>query len=228
MYETPIIWRYEGDAEAGRRYRRQGAALMGMTENFMSYMGLQQLVLRRRVTPDVHIECVCCFGIRTVTITTAAGAGDEARILRECFANTTVALAYVLDVVGVEAVPQTAQCAIEPVCKTCIAPASYPEDYYCTRGIRYTVAVCDGKGEYVLFKLSKAASTDYTPRCPGEQVLVMQNRTSDLPERVLNAANSPMNREAPFTRPLAAFAGDCLSILPYPVSMPRVREITRQ
>lgn len=227
MYEFPIIWRFKGDKHAGQRFRRLGMYMMAMLERGMSFQRLEQWVLRRWVTPDVHIECVCCFGIRTVTITVAPGAGEAVRLLRDCFANSTVALAYVLDVAGVEAVPQsqqTAQCVTEPVCRTCIAPESYPEDYYCTKGIRYTVAVCDGEGEYVLYGLTKAASTDYTPRCPGEQVLVMQHRTTNLPEAVLNAANANPYAKRYFTRPLASFPDECLSILPFPVSMPRVNE----
>lgn len=224
-FQGPIIWRFRGDRAAGKRYMRRGAALMGMLENLMSFRGLEQGVLRRYLTPDVHIKCACCFGLRTVTITVQSGIGGAAVALRECFANTTVALAYVLDVVGVKAAPEGMECVAEPVCRTCIAPESYPINYYCTRGIRYTVAVCDGKGEYVLFA-SKVPTTDYTPYCPGDQVLVMLNRTSGLPEDALAAANAnPMAKE-PFTRRLAALPDECVSILPYPVSMLRFYEIT--
>lgn len=233
MYEVPIIWRFEGDKQAGRLWMRQGAVLMDMLVNGMSFMGLDQLVLRRYVTPDVHIKCTCCFGIRTVTITVRSGVGEARKVLRECFANTTVALAYVLDVVGVDALTAEEQAGTawrhEPVCKTCIGVSAYPKDYYCTRGIRYTVAVCDGKGEYLLFKLSKAASTDYTPRCPGELVLVAQHRTPNLPAEVLAAADkNPMDKGHPFTRRLAVFPDECVSILPYTVGLPRYNETEGQ
>ena len=233
MYEVPIIWRYVGDKDAGRRYRRHGMYLMDMLVRGMSFRGLDQWVLRRWVTPDVHIKCSCVFGIRTVTITVSEGAGEARRVLRECFANSTVALAYVLDVVGVRGLTQAQRAETawvsEPVCKTCIGAETYPDAYYCTRGVRYRVAVCDGRGEYLLFNLSRAASTDYTPRCPGELVLVMQHRTPDLPEDVRTRADAnPMDRGHPFTRRLVAFADECVSILPYTVGMPRYHETEGQ
>jgi len=229
MYEVPIKYVFRGDRTAGRLHMRRGAVLMDMLQNFMSYRDLKQGVLRRYVNPDTLIECDCRFGLRTVTITVSPSVAEDAvETLRECFANSTVALAYVLDVVGVRALTpeqqQSAECVNEPVCKTCIGAASYPENYYCTKGVRYTVAVCDGKGEYVLFNLSKAASTDYTPRCPGEQVLVMQHRTSDLPAAVLAGANADPYGKRYFTRALAAFSGECVSILPFPVAMPKYNE----
>lgn len=227
MYEVPIKYVFRGDRTAGRLHMRRGAVLMDMLQNFMSYRDLKQGVLRRYVNPDTLIECDCRFGLRTVTITVSPGVGEPRRVLLECFANTTVALAYVLDVVGVKAASSgTVERVNEPVCGTCIGAETYPDNYYCTRGLRYTVAVCDGKGEYVLFSPSKAASTDYTPRCPGEQVLVMQHRTSNVPRGVLAAANAnPMNRFDPFTRKLAALADECVSILPYSVSMMRAYEV---
>lgn len=228
-FRGPIIWRYEGDKQAGRRYRRMGQYIMDMLERGMSFRGLDQMVMRRQVTPDVRIKCSCIYGIRTVTITVTPGAGGERQALLECFANTTVALAYVLDVAGVEPLTEEARAETEwlnePVCQTCIGAEGFPRNYYCTKGVRYTVAVCDGKGEYVLFTLTKAASTDYTPRCPGEQVLVMQHRTPNLPEPVLKAADAnPMNKISPFTCKLVSCADECLSILPYTVAMPRTYE----
>lgn len=227
MREVPIKYVLKGDREAGKRFMRRGAVLMGMLEHGMSYRGLTQGVFRRYMNPDVLIECDCRFGLRTVTITVAPGAGrEEVEILRDCFANSTVALAYVLDVVGVEAVAQQAgtEWVIEPVCGICIGAKRYPKGYYCTRGIRYTLAICDGKGEYVLYSLTKGASTDYTPRCPGDQVLVMQHRTSDLPEAVLSAANANPYEKVFFTRPLAKHPQECVSILPFPVAMPKYHE----
>lgn len=226
MYEIPIKWVFRGDRNRGVLFRRRGQYLMGMLERQMSFNDLQQCMLRRFVEPDVLIECDKRFGLRTVTITVAPGAGEVRKVLHECFANTTVALAYVLDVVGVVDIGQVAEYVEEPICKTCIGVNAYPENYYCTMGIRYTVAVCDGKGDYLLFNV-KAPSTDYTPRCPGEQVLVMQNRTNNLPETVLSVANAdPYNQSQPFTQTLSGFQGESISILPFPVNMPRIYEVT--
>lgn len=226
MYEIPIKYVIRGDRKAAGLYMRRGAEMMRMLEKSMSYRDLKQSVFRRFLTPDVLVECECRFGLRTVTITAARGAGGRARrMLRDCFANTTCALAAVLEVVGVKAVPpDTPESVEEPVCKTCIAAGTYPAAYHCTGEVRYTVAVCDGKGDYLLFA-AKADATDFTPRCPGDLVLVAQRRTPNLPEEVLARANAnPMDKAHPFTRALMAFPGECLSILPYDAAMPRIRE----
>lgn len=198
--KTPIKWVYRGDQGECFKHRRRGEALMEQLEGMMAHMDLRQGVLRRFVRPDVLIECDKRFGLRTVTITARGDARGRAReILRDCFANRTVALAHVLDVEG----------------------------GYCTRGVRYTVAVCDGKGEYLLFR-TKAASTDYTPWESGDQVLVMQHRTTDLPEDILTAASPDPNDDPyagpPFTRTLAKFEEECVSILPWRVGMPKRTE----
>lgn len=229
MREVPIKYVLKGDREAGMRYMRNGSVMMGMLQNFMGFRDLKQGVFRRYVNPDVLIECDCRFGLRTVTITVAPGAGGEdVEILRDCFANSTVALAYVLDVVDVEIMTPEQQewyeWVKEPVCSMCIYVQGYPRNYYCTKGIRYTLAICDGKGEYVLYTLTKGASTDYTPRCPGDQVLVMQHRTSDLPEAVLAAANADPYAKTYFTHALAKHPRECVSILPFPVAMPKYNE----
>ena len=229
MYKVPIKYVFHGDRHECGRHMRRGAVLMDMLEHLMSFRGLKQGVLRRAIAPNALVECDCRFGLRTVTITITPGGGMEAELLRECFANSTVALAYVLDVVGVKSVQEGEPGSVdEPVCATCIGAESYPLNYYCTRGIRYTLAICDGKGEYLLYKLTKGASTDYTPRCPGEQVLVMQNRTSNLPRAVLDAAVANPYGKQYWTRPLSAFLEECVSILPYTVSMPRIYEVTGQ
>lgn len=67
--EVPIKYVLKGDREAGKRFMRRGAVMMGMLEHGMTYQGLKQSVMRRWVTPDVLIECDCRFGLRTVTIT---------------------------------------------------------------------------------------------------------------------------------------------------------------
>lgn len=226
--EIPIKWVWRGDRTRALAHMRQGQALMAQLEQTMTFMNLRQGVLRRFVRPDVLIECDKRFGLRTVTITVTPDMPERAReLLRDCFANRTVALACVLDVVGVEAVSGGNEVYYEFVCKTCIGVTGYPRDYYCTRGVRYTVAVCDGKGEYLLFK-TKAATTDYTPWCPGDLVLVMQHRTTNLPDEILTAASPDPNDDPyagpPFTRTLAEFDEECVSILPWQVEMAKVRE----
>lgn len=223
MGEIPVKIIINGDRVLGSAYIRRAKSVMAMLENFMSFRQLKQGVLRRQLAPGVFVKCDRRFGLRTAEITVAPqGAPEITRRIIECFANATCALAYVLEVVGVTPTEPGEECRPEPVCATCIKPGFYPLNYYCTRGIRYHVAVCDGKGEYLLFK--NIPSTDYTPWCPEEQVIVMMNRTNDLPVPVLDRANtSPRSRHA-FTRDCVPF-DECLSILPFLVRMPRRYEV---
>lgn len=223
MREVPIKWVFRGDRFRAAAFMRRGAVLMDMLESFMGFQGLKQGVLRRWVTPDTLIECDMRFGLRTVTITCPGGAEAARRIIRDCFANRTVALAYVLAVVGLE--PDSNGVLTDMVYDFGIV--AYPEDYYCTMGIRYEVVVCDGQGEYLAFA-ADSPSTDFTPHRPGEQVLVMQHRTSGLPEGTLTVASPDPNADPyggpPFTPRLRGLQEESVSILPYAVNMPRVNE----
>ena len=223
MGEVPAKIVTRGDEFRARQHILDGRRVMAMLERFMDFQGLKQGVLRRMVSPGCYIECTKEFGLRTINIYFEPGEpGGKLKKIIECFANATCALGYVIEVVGVIPSEDEETCTEEPVCLTCIAPGSYPDEYYCTRDIRYNVIVCDGQGDYLLFE--DVASTDFTPRCPEEQVIVMFNRTTDLPEAQRTAADSSPWAKRPFTRPLLRLEIERISILPFLANMPKRRE----
>lgn len=226
MGEIPVKIVIHGDKVTGGNHIGNGRRVMGMLERLMDFQGLQQGVLRRRVGPGAWVECSKQFGQRVLVINIEPGGGRPiAERIRECFANATCALGYVIEVEKV--IFNDADGYLnEPVCQTCIAPDTYPDEYYCTKEIRYSVAVCDGKGDYLLFE--HVPSTDFTPRCPEEQVVVMFNRTTDLPVELIDRANGNPWAKRPFTRALFESEVECISILPFLVEMPKYREIERR
>lgn len=226
MGEIPAKIITSGNREAAKAHIGDGRRIMSMLERFMEFQGLEQGVLRRQISPGCFVECVKQFGLRTINIHVDPGWGGRSRRKEiECFANTTCALGYIIEVAGI-AVNQDDGYLQEPVCHTCIAPSTYPDGYYCTKGIRYSVVVCDGKGEYLLFE--GVPSADFTPRCPEEQVIVMFNRTTDLPAALIDRANVNPWAKRPFTRALPKSGVECISILPFQVEMPKYREIERR
>lgn len=224
MDEIPVRTVLVGDRVKAGLWRGSAMRVMGLLEHLMSYQDLQQCTLRRDLAPGVFVVADKRFDMRTVTIYAEPGGGEEPRWLVECFANRTCALAYIVSAMPI--MPYNSQgnvVQIEDLDKPapCAEPKLYVEEVYLTRDIRYSVAVCDGDGEYVLYRNIRA--TDFTPRCPGEMVLVMQNRTVDLPEGVLESAkNNPMAKD-PFTYKLKAIESS-ISILPYVPMMEKRHE----
>lgn len=216
MDEIPVRTVLVGDRVKAGLWRGSAMRVMGLLEHLMSYQDLQQCTLRRDLAPGVFVVADKRFDMRTVTIYAEPGGGPEPRFLAECFANRTCALAYII---GCEPIMEQnsagrpvdiSKLTEKPV--PCSEPRLYNEEVYWTRDIRYNIAVCDGDGEYVLYRNVKAC--DYTPRCPGEMVLVMQHRTEDLPKGVLDGAkNNPMAKD-PFTYKIKAIENS-ISILPY-------------
>lgn len=216
MDEVPVKTVLVGNRVTAGLWRGPAMRVMGLLEHLMSYQDLQQCTLRRDLAPGVFVVAEKRFGLRTVTIYAEPGGGPEPRFLAECFANRTCALAYIIGATPVME-PNSSGRPVDiskltekPV--PCGEPRLYSEEVYWTRDIRYTVAVCDGDGEYVLYRNVKAC--DYTPRCPGEMVLVMQHRTADLPQGVLEGAKNNPRAKDPFTYKLKAIEGS-ISILPY-------------
>lgn len=196
---------------------------MLILENIMALRNLAQHSIT--VVPYLGAEITCSkvFGQRTVRIEAFAGGGKKEYYALECFANTTCALAYVTGVVGIE--PLTANCKPDIVCGTCTTVDGYPVDYYCTQGILYDTIVCGCKdAKYYVF--NDVRSTDFTPRCPGDQVLVALNRTIDTPTAQLSRANANPRKKQSFAGPLSP-DGSFISILPFEVDMPR-RERVQQ
>lgn len=224
MHEIPVKIVLRGDRTAANGWRRDAMRVMGILENLMSFRDLKQCKLQRVLAPGVVVVAEKQFGLRTLTIYASGGGDFEAHWLADCFANITCALAYIVGVTPV--MPFNSQGEVVQIADLekptpCGDPRLYPAEVYGTRYILYDVAVCDGDGEYVLYK--NIFSSDATPRCPGEMVLVMQNRTTDLPEGVLEGArNNPMVKN-PFTYKIRAFEKS-ITILPYIPDMEKRRE----
>ena len=223
----PTVIHVAGDRDIGDRYIGVAKSRLAVLEQEMALRGLKQGVSRLRLSQRVTLRCWACFGLHGATITVAPIGGRRRRIkIPYCFANRTVALGVIVAVAGVEemtpellvekSLPPDTECEPEPVCLTCMIPATYPESYYCSKGIRYSVEVCAGKDNYLLFE--DIPSTDFSPFCPGETVMVVLHIANETPEPVLtNAKLMPAAESLVFPKELAILSGKTFSILPFMV-----------
>jgi hypothetical protein len=225
MMTPGVVW-ILGNKEIGSMYIREAKVLMGMAVKQRDIAaelhdgdGLSQYRLERMHANGVRIVAQCNHNLQWAVVYAESGGRERKEPGPYCFANRTVALAVVVAVTGVEELPDENLCETEPVCSTCIGPNTYPASYYCTRGIRYDVEVCNGKGVYLLF--TNIPSTDFTPHCPGDRVFVLLNLTEEIPPDILAGALAmPSAEEPPFSQVLYNLNLNHVSILPYVADMP--------
>lgn len=219
-----------GDRDVGDQYIGRAKALLFMLENQVSLRKKMKGIFpiqtsETRLSGRVVVKCWVAAGMSGATIMVApAGGRKETTILPYCFANRTVALGVIVSVMGVDqmtqalldslSLPLDTECEPDLVCETCLIPDTYPENYYCTKDIRYTVEVCGGKDKYLLFE--NIPSTDFSPFCPGEKVLVVLHIADETPATVLsNAKARPRSESLVFPRELFILQSATFSILPF-------------
>lgn len=194
-----------------------GDSLLASVENDMKYRGIKIKSSLFRLGGGAVIRCVVNYNIRQIHIYVPTGGSEvieEGDI--QCFANTGIALGMVFSIVDMEGVDLT-QIPIpshtnDPLSGIEIELNGYPDNYYCTKLIRYGVTVCAGD-KYIIF--NGVASSDFALHKPGDKVLVMMTRIKDIPTAVIDDNNSTPCSKPVFTKKVKPYGSDTILITPF-------------
>lgn len=156
-FQPPIIFRYDGDSVACDALRGQGARVMHILENLMSFRHLDQYNMTLIPYPGASIHASKVFGRRVVTIN-AGGATVpvEPSANRFCLCNCNFTVGYI-DLVHQKTFEE------EDIC----GEVSDSEKVT----LIYDVLVCWGERTYKLF--SNILASDFTPYSAGEKVMLI-------------------------------------------------------
>ena len=179
--------------------------------------------------PGGFIQCATVLHLTTREpiiqyINISVDSKDKKKVKKKepyCFANRTIALATIINVNGVIDVSDNVSiiCEEESVCDTCIDPVTYPEDYYCTKGITYNLEVCAGDDIYYMYE--NIPSTDFSPHCPGDVVFVVLHLSDEIPTEILNnALDSACSETQLFSKQFHLLGLINFSILPFNTTIP--------
>lgn len=207
-----------GDIEVGKTLIGRGDQQLRILESQMKHQGLKQSWRTVEFHDGTVFEVWSCFNLQQVNIYVPGGDNPKEVEESSCFANTGMAIARIIRVVDLVSVNQDDDNAVEDtVADIFIAEGTYPDNYYCTKGIRYDVQVCNSTS-YLLYTNMK--STDYCLHKPGEIVLVIMTRVADIPDPILESnVNSPCTAPA-FTNRVIGFGAETVAIIPIGTWLP--------
>ena len=207
---------FTGDPVAGSALKGAGDSVLRITRGERQLRGLREHSVTRRFSDGTVIQAYVGFcNDDIVRIHVPPPPGGEPPPVFKCFANTGMALAQVLGIVGYDVLEDGD--ILDPI--TGLRIDTYPSSYYGSKTIKYDLAVCDGHGEYVLYE--DVYSTDYTVHRPGDIVLVILNRTTNVPERQVYRNTEHPCAEQPFTLDLMGFS-DVIAVIPIETALPLV------
>lgn len=213
-----------GDRFLALEYRGQADSRLRMLKKDKARRRLKRHSSTIRFDNGVVIECYSGLNNDDVVKITAPSHGYEELVESWwCFANTGMAQALITGIV--EYTPVDAEtnpsCLHDDITGLCVA--SYPVGYYGTKSILYNLLVCTGYGTYVVYE--NVPSTDFTVHMIGSIVMVILNRTTNVPQAYIDRNSNTPCAEIPFTERLSVIP-DVVAIIPVKTGLPQyIREV---